>query len=402
MLQVNKHITIADSDHLVPNYQRLPVHFTRGDGVFLFDSQNKRYLDFLCGIAVTSFGHNHPVITEAIKRQLHQFCHTSNLFESPQQNLCAGLLCRRSGLDRVFFCNSGTEANEAAIKFTRKKMAGRSTILTTVDSFHGRTYGSMSASGQKKIHDGFYPLCPGFTTVGYNDSVALEAAIDEKTAAIMIEPILGEAGIIVPSSDYLQAIRTLCDTHGLLMIVDEIQTGLGRTGAFFAFQWHGVKPDIVTCAKALANGLPLGAVLCTENVALSITPGCHGSTFGGNPVSVAAGCAVLDLLDEALLCHINECSTILIHRLQSIQSKLPHCFKQIRGKGLLIGVELSESVSAKQVQKKLLENTVLVGTSGEHTIRILPPFIVKQCHIDTFCDVFSHVLSQYDSGIGGA
>jgi acetylornithine/succinyldiaminopimelate/putrescine aminotransferase len=303
----------------------------------------------------------------------------------------AGKLAEHSGLGSVFFCNSGTEANEAAIKFTRKWGNGRSTIITALGGFHGRTLGSLSASGQYKLWEGFFPLTPGFVYVPYDDIEAIENSINHDTVAIMIEPIQGESGIIVPSEGYLRRLREICDNNNLLLVVDEVQTGMGRTGKLFAHQWEEIKPDIITLAKGMANGLPLGAIICSNEVAEYITPGSHGSTFGGNPVAVAAANVVMDLLTEDVLFYNSLMGEKIKVELKHINHPL---IKDVRGKGLMIGIEFCEPVNAKDVALILLEEGVVVGTSGDRVIRILPPFIITDEEITKFMNIFTLTLNN--------
>lgn len=389
-----KQLQYESCSALLRNYSRYNVEFVRGSGVYLFDSTGKEYLDFLSGIAVTGFGHLHPAILKAVKDQLHNIWHTSNLFQSSQQEMLARKLAEHSGLQYVFFCNSGTEANEAAIKFVRKwgsgktiGSEGRSTIITVLGGFHGRTMGSLSASGQYKLWEGFFPLTPGFLYVPFDDIEATENSINHDTAAIMVEPIQGESGIIMPSKDYMRELRAICDKYNLLLVIDEVQTGMGRTGKMFAHQWEDIKPDIITLAKGIANGLPLGAVICSDKVADCITPGSHGSTFGGNPVSIAAANAVLDLLTEDQL----KFNYIIGKKLKNEINDINHpLIKDVRGKGLMIGIEFREPINAKVIASKLLEEGVVVGTSGDNVIRILPPFIITEDEVAKFiCTLFS-------------
>lgn len=381
-----------NNSSLLKNYNRLPVEFVKGEGSSLFDAKGKKYLDFLSGIAVTSFGHAHMHITKAVHDQVEKIWHTSNLFEISLQEKVAAKLTAQSKLSKVFFCNSGTEANEAAIKFARKFGDGKSNIITALGGFHGRTMGSLSASAQYKLWQGFYPLTPGFTHVPYNDIDAINDSINEHTVAVMVEPIQGENGVIVPSKDYLKKLRAICDANELLLIVDEVQTGIGRTGKYFAYQWAEIQPDIVTIAKGIANGLPLGAVICSEKVAEVIQPGDHGSTFGGNPVSLAAALAVTELLTEDVLKKIQLLGESLIKGIKNLQlGKI----KDVRGYGLMVGVELDSSINVKDFMKELLENGVVAGTSGNNTLRLLPPFVITQKEIDLFLLTLSKVVDKF-------
>lgn len=381
-----------NNSSLLKNYNRLPIEFVKGEGAFLFDAKGKKYLDFLSGIAVTSFGHAHPHITKAVHDQVDKIWHTSNLFEISLQEKVAQKLTEQSKLSKVFFCNSGTEANEAAIKFARKFGKGKSTIITALGGFHGRTMGSLSASAQYKLWQGFFPLTPGFTHVPYNDIDAINDSINEDIVAIMIEPIQGENGVIVPSKDYLKKLRAICDANNLLLIVDEVQTGLGRTGKYFAYQWAEIQPDIITLAKGIANGLPLGAVICSEKVSNEIQPGDHGSTFGGNPVALAAALAVSELLTEDILNKNQRLGDALITGIKNLQLEK---IIDVRGCGLMIGIELDASINVKDFMKELLENGVVTGTSGNNTLRLLPPFVITQKEIDLFLLTLSKVVDKF-------
>ncbi len=392
--------------YLLKNYSRFEVEFTHGNGAYLYDKNGKEYLDFLSGIAVTGFGHSHPKIKKSAENQINKVWHTSNLFSSGLQEELAEKLAYRAGLEYVFFCNSGTEANEAAIKFARKWGEKRKVIITTVGSFHGRTLGSLSATGQPKLWEGFDPLTPGFVYVPYNDLESIENSVSEDTVAVMLEPIQGESGIIIPSDNYLSKVNELCKKYNLLLIMDEVQTGMGRTGKFFSYQWENVKPDIVTIAKGIANGLPLGAVLCSKEVGDKITPESHGSTFGGNLVSVAVANCVIDLITNELLEKILKLGNEIKETVASMNNRL---IKEIRGKGLMIGIELWEShivvhshipsgqdnCEAKKIVKKLLHNELIVGTSGSNIIRILPPFIITQYEIKKFGTILNKTLCDY-------
>lgn len=380
-----------ERNNLLKNYSRYGVEFERGEGSYLYDTEGKEYLDFLCGIAVTSFGHNHPQIKAAVEKQLNSLWHVSNLFESGGQKMLAAKLADASGLDKVFFCNSGTEANEAAIKFARKWGNGNFHIISALGGFHGRTYGSLSASGQFKLWNGFMPLTPGFNYVPYGDIEALEHAYNKHVVAVMLEPIQGESGVVVPPEGYLKKVRQFCDEKGILLIMDEVQTGVGRTGKFFAYQHEEILPDIVTMAKGIANGIPLGAVLCSEKVASVIQPGDHGSTFGGNPLAIAAANAVCDLLDEEILKKVETMGSELTKKISSLKNI---SVLEVRGKGCMIGIELNENFSAKKIASGLLEEGVLVGTSGDKVLRILPPFTAGDEEIEKFTEALNKVMNN--------
>jgi len=383
------------SPNLLNCYKRYPVNPVKGEGAYLYDDEGRKYLDFISGIAVTPFGHQHPEIKKAVNKQLDELWHVSSLFHSSLQEELAQKLISATKLEKAFFCNSGTEATEAAIKFARKWGNGRSNIISTLGSFHGRTMGSLSASGQYKIWEGFQPLTPGFSYVPYNDINAVEYSITSDTVAVIVEPIQGESGINVPDEDYLSELRHVCDQNNLLLIFDEVQTGLGRTGKMFAYQWEDVKPDIVTIAKGIANGLPLGAVICSEKVSNAITPGAHGSTFGGNFIAVSAALKVMDLLDDELFDHVQKMGRLITNSIASLGIS---SINEIRGKGLMIGIEFDKSVNVKEIAMQLLNHGVIVGTAGDNVLRLLPPFIITENEIELFNETFYSTLKE---NIGG-
>ncbi len=376
---------------LLNTYAKYPVEFVKGNGFNLYDKNGKEYTDFLCGIAVTSFGHNHPEIKAAAQKQFESYWHASNLFQYSGQEELAKKLAERSGLNYVFFSNTGTEANEAAIKIARKWGSGKFEIISTIHGFHGRTYGGLSATGQYKFWEGFEPLVPGFSHVPYNDLEAVKNSITPKTVAVIVETIQGEGGINCASTEYFKGLRKLCTEKNILLIIDEVQTGIGRTGKFYSYQHHGIVPDIVTSAKALANGFPIGATICTKEVGDAIKPGNHGSTFGGNPVAVAAANKVVDLLDEKQLMKIEKLGDYFKKSLLELNLS---GIKEVRGKGLIIGVEFAQGISCKEIAKKLLEEGILVGTSGDYVLRILPPFIITENEIAKFNSALKKVVSE--------
>ena len=390
-LQEKENSVLESDSALLQNYKRFPVEFAYGNGVHLYDRNGNEYLDFLCGIAVTGFGHSHPVIKKAVDEQLKSFWHVSNLFESTNQQTLAEKLVQHSGLDKVFFCNSGTEANEAAIKFARKFGEERTTIISAEGSFHGGTMGSLSASAQVKLWNGFRPLTPGFKYVPFNDVDTISHSITEDVCAIILEPIQGEGGIITPSPEYLKEVEKLCRENNLLLILDEVQTGMGRTGKFFAHQWFDVVPDIITLAKGIANGLPLGATIVSAKVADKIKPGDHGSTFGGNPLSIAAANAVVNLLTPEALTHISNSGKELMNELQKINSP---AIKEIRGLGLIIGIEFDEKILNSTVVETLLNKKILTYSAGRNTMRLLPPYIINKNHISQFMLSFSSMIND--------
>ena len=377
---------------LLNTYSRYPVEFEKGEGAYLYSTEGKEYMDFLCGIAVTGFGHNHPEIKAAVRKQFDGYWHTSNLYQSSQQEELAEKLAERSGLDYVFFGNSGTEAVEAAIKFARKRNGEKYEIISTLNSFHGRTFGSLSATGQHKFWEGFEPLVPGFKHVSYGSIEAVKKAVTRNTAAVIVETIQGEGGVNVCGDEYIPELRAFCTDNDILLIIDEVQTGMGRTGKFFSYLRYGIKPDIVTAAKGIANGIPLSATICSEEVAQHIKPGSHGSTFGGNPLAVASANKVADLLDEKTLNYIHDSGKIIMDGLHGLHMDI---IKEIRGKGLMIGIEMHDGISSKEIAAGMFEKGILVGTSGESVVRLLPPFIVTDKEISKFLLTFKSVISEY-------
>lgn len=365
-------------------YARFPLTLVRGKGARVWDDQEREYLDFIAGIAVTALGHAHPALTEALAGQAATMLHCSNLFHIPRQQQLAERLCSLAGLDAAFFCNSGAEANEAAIKLARKYFydqgSPRRTVITATQSFHGRLLSTLTATGQDKVKIGFDPLPPGFLHVPLNDLDALEKSINDQTAAILLEPLQGEGGVNLADSAYLQAVRALCDEHGLLLILDEVQTGIGRCGTMFAFEQAGIVPDILTLAKGLGGGVPIGAMLASESVAASFGPGTHGSTFGGNPLSCTAALTVLDVIEsEGLLANVGERSLQLRRGLGALQQRFP-IINQVRGSGLLVGAELS--IDAAPLVAAARENGLLILLAGPHVLRFLPPLNVTAAEVD--------------------
>jgi predicted acetylornithine/succinylornithine family transaminase len=374
--------------HLLQNYARAPIEIVRGEGCELIDSTGKRYLDFVAGIAVCSLGHARPEITEAIARQAGTLVQASNLFYHEPAGTLANELAARSGLGRVFFCNSGSEANEAAFKLARKRAfrrgESRRTILACEGSFHGRTYGALAATANKHYQEGFEPIPGGFEHVAFNDIAALEAAFDDSVVAFIVEPVQGESGVKPATKAFLEAARRLCDEHGALLIFDEIQSGMGRLGTLFAFQSFGVRPDLVTMAKALANGLPIGAVLIDEASASALQPGDHGSTFGGSPVPCAAALAHLAVRDRIDLdAHVAAMSARLFAGLGALAHAHPGVFAPPRGLGLMLGLPVREPHEAKALATAAREReSLLINAAGDNTLRFVPPLIVSAEQID--------------------
>jgi predicted acetylornithine/succinylornithine family transaminase len=379
----------AGNSHLLQNYAPAPFSIVRGEGCELIDADGVRYLDFVAGIAVCALGHAHPAITEAIAAQAGTLVHASNLYYHEPAGTLANELSARSGFERVFFCNSGAEANEAAIKLARKlafrKGEGqRRTILSCTGSFHGRTLGALAATANAKYQEGFEPLPGGFGHVPFNDVATLERALDRTVAAFIVEPVQGESGIHVADNAFLQAARRLCSERGALLIFDEIQCGMGRLGTLFAFQTAGVRPDVVTLAKALANGLPIGAVLIDASAASGLQPGDHGTTFGGSPVPCAAALAHLRLRDELDLAgNTHARGAQLRAGLRRLGERYPAVFDAPRGIGLMLGLPVREPHTAKAISDAARERErFLVNAAGDNTLRLVPPLIVDQKQIE--------------------
>lgn len=377
---------------------RFSVCFTHGNGILLYDTEGNVYHDFFAGIAVNSLGHSHPALVNAICEQAKKLIHCSNLYYIEHQAKLAELIVKNSCADRVFFANSGAEANEGAIKlarlyFRKKGFTEKYEIITLDNSFHGRTLATIAATGQEKYQKPFSPLTPRFSKVPINDISALENAINENTCAVMLEPIQGESGVHPATLGYIKAVRELCDRKGILLVFDEVQCGLGRTGKLFAYQHYGVEPDIFTLAKGLGGGFPIGALCARENVACAFEPGDHGSTFGGNPLACSAGFAVLStIINENLSANAAEVGDYFFEKMEDIKKKYP-VIKEVRGKGLMIGIEFNKPI-AKLINQKIFERKYLVGTAGESTLRILPPLIVTKKDMDGLIDVIAEALES--------
>ena len=390
------------SDYLVQNYARLDVEFERGEGVWLWDVNGKRYLDALSGIAVCGLGHAHPEISRVIGEQAGKLVHTSNLYHVAAQRKLAAKLTSISGLDQVFFCNSGTEANEAAIKFARlrsRRNGNASPQIVTVEgAFHGRTLGSLAATADPLVENVFGPLPAGFIQTAYDDIAAMQKTLREnpQVCAVMVEPIQGENGIRVPRPGYLAALRELCDRHNALLIVDEIQTGVGRTGAWYCCRHEEVRPDILTSAKALGNGVPIGACMTADHVAEHIKPGMHGSTFGGNPLACAAALRVLETI-EAQKLHEKaaDAGEYLASRLREELGGCPGV-TEIRGRALMLGIELDRPCGA--LVRQALERGVLINVTAERVIRLLPPLIIDREQIDTLVATLAELVPAFLAG----
>jgi len=379
---------------LMNTYARYPVRLVRGSGAHAWDDAGREYLDFISGIAVNTLGHAHPALVRAISEQAQTMLHCSNLFHIPQQEKLAEKLSALAGLARAFFCNSGAEANEAAIKLARKywydQDSPRRTIITATQSFHGRTLNTLTATGQDKVKTGFDPLPPGFVHVPLGDMHALKQAVGDDTAGILLEPIQGEGGVNVAADDYLRDVRKLCNDTGVLMMLDEVQTGMGRTGGMFGFEHAGMRPDILTLAKGLGGGVPIGAMLASEAVAASFGPGTHGCTFGGNPLSCAAALTVLDVIEqEGLLENTRMQGNRLRTGLEALQRTHP-VIREIRGRGLLIGAECSCDVVDAIICCR--ESGLLLLAAGPRVLRFLPPLNVASAEIDEALSILGDCL----------
>ncbi|MBV8701131.1 MAG: aspartate aminotransferase family protein [Bradyrhizobium sp.] len=375
------------TSHLLPTFARVDLAFERGEGVWLIATNGERYLDFASGVAVNALGHAHPALVAALQEQATKLWHMSNLFKSPDGERLAGRLCEQSGFaDFVFFANSGAEAMECAIKVTRKHHAAKGSperyrIITFEGAFHGRTLATLAATGSQKYLEGFGPPVEGFDQVPLGDLDAVKKAIGPHTAGILIEPIQGEGGVRAPSHAFVKSLRELCDQHSLLLVFDEVQTGMGRTGELFAHRRFGVSPDVMSLAKALGGGFPIGACLATANAAAGMTPGSHGSTFGGNPLAVAAANAVLDvMLKPGFFEHVQQMSLLLKQKLASVVDRHGDILADVRGEGLLIGVKAV--VPSGDLVAALREEKLLTVGAGDNVVRFLPPLIVSAAEIE--------------------
>ncbi len=381
---------------IVNTYNRYPITLVKGRGLKVWDSEGKEYSDFVSGIAVNNLGHCHPSIVNAIKKQAQELIHTSNLYHTLPQTELAKLLTKKSFADKVFFCNSGAEANEAAIKLARKYSKDnygedRYEIITMHKSFHGRTIATISATGQEKFHKGFEPLLSGFRYVPFNDLPAIEKAVNGRTCAILVEPIQGEGGVNMPGKDYLRGLREICFAKRLILIFDEVQTGMGRTGKFFAYEHFGISPDIMTMAKSLGGGVAIGAMLARDEVAKSFVPGTHASTFGGNPLACAAGIAAIKAIDKNILSHCKRTGDYFIRRLKKVKEKYSF-ISEVRGMGLMIGMELN--FPARGITEECLKRGFLVNYTMDRVLRFLPPLNVKTKEIDRLIAVLDEIFGE--------
>ena len=398
MQLTDEQIYAKDAQDYLPVFARYKIVLDHGDGVYVYDTQGNKYIDFLGGIAVNVLGHNHKELVKAVADQAGKMIHCSNLYYTQVQADAAEKLVKLSGLGKVFFGNSGAEANEGAIKIARKYAhsidADKSQIISAIHSFHGRTIATLTATGQPKYHEGFGPLPAGFDYVPYNDIEALEKLMSDKTAAVMLEPIQGEGGVHVPDVAYMQKVRQLCDKYNAVLIFDEIQSGMGRSGKFFAYENFGIKPDVATLAKGLAGGVPIGAFIATDKVAAAFHAGDHGSTFGGNPLACAAANVVLDIVGQThFLQHVVEMGDYMKSRLEAMQAKYPALIKEVRSMGLILGMELTKP--GREIVNDCLGKGAIINCTAGNVLRFVPPLIVTKEHIDEVCDALEAVLPAY-------
>ena len=382
----------------MPVFGRYNIVLDHGDGPYVYDTKGKKYIDFLAGIAVNVVGHNYKPLVDAVSQQASKMIRCSNLYYTEVQVEAAEKLKKLSGMDKVFFGNSGAEANEGAIKLARKYATNidpeKIQIISALHSFHGRTLATLTATGQDHYHHGFGPLPAGFDYVPYNDIQALEAKMSDKTCAVMLEAIQGEGGVHVPDPDYLPKVRALCDKYNAVLIFDEVQCGMGRTGTFFGCQQFGVKPDIVTLAKGLAGGVPIGAFMATDKVASAFHAGDHGSTFGGNPLACASACVVLDaLIDGNLMENAKEIGAYLQSKFEEYKAKYPNLIKEVRGRGLILGMELTRP--GREIANECLDYGAIINCTAGNVLRFVPPLNITKAHVDELISVLDKVLPKY-------
>lgn len=390
---------VSDEKFIIGTYKRYPLAINRAKGKYIWSEEGKKYLDFFSGLAVNNLGHCHPQILKAIRHQLSKHLHVSNVYYDRLQVELAEKLLKLSIPGRIFFSNSGAEANECAIKLARKyghlrrgKRGARYKIIVFENSFHGRTLATLSATRQKKFQKGFSPLLSGFKQRKFNELSTVEDAMDSNTCAIMVEPVQGEGGVRVATREFLRGLRRLCNKFNLLLIFDEIQSGMGRTGKMFAYQHYGVSPDILTMAKGLGGGLPLGVTIAKDEIAKLFGYGNHGSTFGGNPVSVAAGLAAVRLLNDKLLENVKVTGNYFMRRLNELKSKYPKRIKKVRGLGLMVGMELKEE--GEEIVNRCFEEGILINCTQKRVLRFLPPLIINNTDIDKLVKTLDKILSS--------
>jgi acetylornithine aminotransferase len=389
------------SDALIKNYARLDVTFSRGEGVWLWDEDGRQYLDALSGIAVCGLGHAHPAVADAVSEQARELVHTSNLYRIGVQERLAERLCTVAGMERVFFCNSGAEANEAAIKIARAHGSRRGVeapaILVAEGSFHGRTLGALSATGNPKVKAGFGPIVEGFVQAPFGDAEAFESAGDRHpdTCAVLVEPILGEGGVVMPQPGFLRRLREICDARGWLLMLDEVQTGMGRTGQWFACQHAGVRPDVMSIAKALGNGVPIGACLARGEAAEALQPGSHGSTFGGNPLACSAALAVVDTMERDGL--VEAAAVKGRHLRKRLQEALAgqNCVVEVRGQGLMVAIEVNRSCG--EMVGMALARGLLINVTADRVIRLLPPLILEDEHVERIAQTLAELVREWNA-----
>lgn len=380
--------------YVMHTYGRFPVVLDHGDGVYLYDENGKKYLDMYAGIAVNALGYNHPTLTKVLQDQVGQMLHVSNYYYTKQLAAAAELLVKNSVFDKVFFCNSGAEANEAALKLAKKygknKSENKTQIIAMKKSFHGRTHGALALTMQEKYQKSFMPLVPNIQAAEYNNIESVKALINENTCAVILEVIQGEGGVIPATKEFVQEVAALCKANDALLMIDEVQTGIGRTGTLFAFEQYGIEPDVVSMAKGLGGGVPIGAMACKEEVAV-LVPGDHASTFGGNPLVTAAASVVLkELTENGLLDHVKEVGSYLKKQLLALQDEFD-CIVDVRGIGLMQGIELT--IPALEVEKKCIEAGMLVVGAGEKVVRFVPPLIITKAHVDEAMAILRKVLA---------
>ncbi len=391
---------LADSQKYIMNtYSRQPLVLVKGRGTRVYDSDGREYLDFVAGVAVCNLGHCHPRVVVALQKQAQRLMHVSNHFHNEPQINLAKMLVANSFADKVFFCNSGTEAVEAAIKLTRRYAREvlkqeRYEIITMRGSFHGRTYGSLSATAQERFHKGFEPIVQGFQYVPFNDIGAVETAVNEHTCAVLVEPVQGEGGVSIPAPGYLKELRDLCDKHNIVLMLDEIQTGMGRTGKFFAYEHAGITPDVVMLAKGLGGGIPIGALLATDKVAQAFTHGSHGSTFGGNPLACAAAIASLDTLleDNIIIPAVERLGEYFLRGLGKLKEKYSFV-RDVRGQGLLVGMELD--FPGKDIVSACLREGMLINCTMDTVLRFMPPLIITEEEIDLLIAALDRIFAKH-------
>lgn len=389
-------IIAQEQQYVMQTYKRFPIALTKGEGVRVWDNDGKCYLDFLAGIAVNALGYNHPAIRETIHKQADGLIHTSNLFYTQNQIALAKQMAEYSGLDCAFYCNSGAEANEGAFKLARKWGKGRYEIITALQSFHGRTLATITATGQTKYQQGFAPLPSGFTYVPFNDLAAITQAIRPETVAILLEAVQGEGGIQVAAPDYLEGVAQLCRERNILLMFDEVQAGMGRTGKLFAFQHYNARPDVVTVAKGLGAGFPIGMMLARREVAAAFEPGNHASTFGGGEfVTGVALTFVRLLMQEGLLEHVVKMGELLLARLNALKDRYPALIADARGLGLMAGLQFADAIPAADVSAKLRENGLLTAMAGGNVVRFVPPLILQPADIDEAAAILDKTIRAF-------